>query len=105
MVNGENIYVKEVKNARTYKGRGIGTRSDYKDLSKTVDDNMNEILDDLTEIQTNVLAKGSLEDKLNFLISLEIDRLRTETVHGSYAQQTVMSQVQVYKSWAKQLCK
>ena len=77
----------------------------YRDSQKDIGDNMNEILDDLTEIQTNVLAKGSLEDKLNFLISLEIDRIRTETVHSSYAQQTVMSQVQVYKSWAKQLCR
>lgn len=66
---------------------------------------MNEILDDLTEVQVNVLTKGSLEDKLNFLISLEIDRLKTETVHSSYSQQSVMSQVQAYKSWAKQLSK
>lgn len=77
----------------------------YRDSQKDIGDNMNEILDDLTEIQTNVLAKGSLEDKLNFLISLEIDRLRTETVHSSYTQQLLVSQVQVYKSWAKQLSK
>ena len=77
----------------------------YRDSQKDIGDNMNEILDDLTEIQTNVLAKGSLEDKLNFLISLEIDRLKTETVHSSYSQQSVMSQVQTYKSWAKQLSK
>ena len=66
---------------------------------------MNEILDDLTEVQMNVLTKGSLEDKLNFLITLEMDRLRTETIHSSYTQQSAMSQVQVYKSWAKQLSK
>lgn len=79
--------------------------SDYKDFSKTVDGNMNEILDDLTEVQVNVLTKGSLEDKLNFLIALEIDRLRSETVHSSYTQQLLVSQVQLYKSWAKQLSK
>lgn len=77
----------------------------YRDLQKVIGDNMNEILDDLTEIQVNVLTKGSLEDKLNFLISLEIDRLKTETAHSSYTQQSAMSQVQVYKSWAKQLSK
>ena len=77
----------------------------YRDSQKVISDNMNEILDDLTEVQTNVLTKGSWEDKLNFLISLEIDRLKTETVHSSYTQQSVMSQVQVYKSWAKQLCR
>lgn len=77
----------------------------YRDLQKDIGDNMNEILDDLTEIQVNVLTKGNLEDKLNFLISLEIDRLKTETVHSSYTQQSAMSQVQVYKSWAKQLSK
>lgn len=77
----------------------------YRDSQKVIGDNMNKILDDLTEVQVNVLTKGSLEDKLNFLISLEIDRLKTETVHSSYSQQSVMSQVQVYKSWAKQLSK
>ena len=77
----------------------------YRDLQKVIGDNMNEILDDLTEIQVNVLTKGNLEDKLDFLISLEIDRLKTETVHSSYTQQSAMSQVQVYKSWAKQLSK
>ena len=77
----------------------------YRDLRKNMDNNMNEILDDLTEVQANVLTKGSLEDKLNFLISLEIDRLRSETVHSSYAQQFLVSQVQVYKSWVKQLSK
>lgn len=77
----------------------------YRDLRKNIDDNMNKILDDLTEVQMNVLTKGSLEDKLNFLIALEIDRLRTETIHSSYTQQFAMSQVQVYKSWAKQLSK
>lgn len=77
----------------------------YRDLRKNIDDNMNEILDELTEVQTNVLTKGSLEDKLDFLIALEIDRLRTETIHSAYTQQSAMSQVQVYKSWAKQLSK
>lgn len=77
----------------------------YRDLRKNIDDNMNKILDELTEVQTNVLTKGSLEDKLNFLIALEIDRLRSETVHSSYTQQFLVSQVQVYKSWAKQLCR
>lgn len=79
--------------------------NDYRDSQKDIGDNMNEILDDLTEVQINVLTKGSLEDKLNFLIALEIDRLRTETVLSSYTQQSAMSQVQVYKSWAKQLSK
>lgn len=78
---------------------------DYRDSQKDIGNNMNEILDDLTEVQVNVLTKGSLEDKLNFLISLEIDRLKTETVRSSYTQQSAMSQVQVYKSWAKQLSK
>ena len=78
---------------------------DYRDSQKDIGDNMNEILDDLTEVQMNVLTKGSLEDKLNFLITLEMDRLRTETIHSSYTQQSAMSQVQVYKSWAKQLSK
>lgn len=77
----------------------------YRDLRKDIDDNMNEIFDELTEVQTNVLTKGSLEDKLDFLIALEIDRLRSETVHSSYTQQLLVSQVQVYKSWAKQLSK
>lgn len=77
----------------------------YRDSQKDIGDNMNEILDDLTEVQMNVLTKGSLEDKLNFLITLEMDRLRTETIHSSYTQQSAMSQVQVYKSWAKQLSK
>lgn len=77
----------------------------YRDSQKDIGDNTNEILDDLTEIQTNVLSKGSLEDKLNFLIALEMDRLRTETIHSAYTQQSAMSQVQVYKSWAKQLCR
>ena len=77
----------------------------YRDLQIDIDDNMNEMLDDLTEIQVNVLTKGSLEDKLNFLITLEMDRLRTETIHSSYTQQFLVSQVQVYKSWAKQLSK
>lgn len=77
----------------------------YRDLRKNIDDNMNEILDELTEVQTNVLTKGSLEDKLDFLIALEIDRLRSETAHSSYTQQFLVSQVQVYKSWAKQLSK
>ena len=77
----------------------------YRDLRKDIDDNMNEIFDELTEVQTNVLTKGSLEDKLDFLIALEIDRLRSETVHSSYTQQLLVSQVQVYKSWAKQLCR
>ena len=72
---------------------------------KNIDDNMNKILDELTEVQTNVLTKGILEDKLDFLIALEIDRLRSETVHSSYTQQFLVSQVQVYKSWAKQLSK
>lgn len=76
-----------------------------RDLRKNIDDNMNKILDELTEVQTNVLTKGSLEDKLDFLIALEIDRLRSETVHSSYTQQLLVSQVQVYKSWAKQLSK
>ena len=79
--------------------------NNYRDSQKDIGDNMNEILDDLTEIQVNVLTKGSLEDKLNFLITLEMDRLRTETIHSSYTQQSAMSQVQVYKSWAKQLSK
>lgn len=79
--------------------------NDYRDLRKDIDDNMNEILDELTEVQTNVLTKGSLEDKLDFLIALEIDRLRSETVHSSYTQQLLVSQVQLYKSWAKQLSK
>ena len=78
---------------------------DYRDSQKDIGDNMNEILDDLTEVHMNVLTKGSLEDKLNFLITLEMDRLRTETIHSSYTQQSAMSQVQVYKSWAKQLSK
>lgn len=77
----------------------------YRDSQKDIGNNMNEILDDLTEVQMNVLTKGSLEDKLNFLITLEMDRLRTETIHSSYTQQSAMSQVQVYKSWAKQLSK
>ena len=77
----------------------------YRDSQKVIGDNMNEILDDLTEVQVNVLTKGSLEDKLNFLITLEMDRLRAETIHSSYTQQSAMSQVQVYKSWAKQLSK
>ena len=76
-----------------------------RDLRKNIDDNMNKILDELTEVQTNVLTKGILEDKLDFLIALEIDRLRSETVHSSYTQQFLVSQVQVYKSWAKQLSK
>lgn len=76
-----------------------------RDLRKNIDDNMNKILDELTEVQTNVLTKGILEDKLDFLIALEIDRLRSETVHSSYTQQSAMSQAQVYKSWAKQLSK
>lgn len=79
--------------------------NNYRDSRKDIDDNMNEILDELTEVQTNVLTKGSLEDKLDFLIALEIDRLRSETVHSSYTQQLLVSQVQVYKSWAKQLSK
>lgn len=77
----------------------------YRDSQKDIGNNMNEILDDLTEVQMNVLTKGSLEDKLNFFITLEMDRLRTETIHSSYTQQSAMSQVQVYKSWAKQLSK
>ena len=76
-----------------------------RDLRKNIDDNMNKILDELTEVQTNVLTKGILEDKLDFLIALEIDRLRSETVHSSYTQQFLVSRVQVYKSWAKQLSK
>lgn len=40
--------------------------NDYRDSQKDIGDNMNEILDDLTEVQVNVLTKGSLEDKLNF---------------------------------------
>lgn len=76
-----------------------------RDLRKNIDDNMNKILDELTEVQMNVLTKGSLEDKLNFLITLEMDRLRTETIHSSYTQRSAMSQVQLYKSWAKQLSK
>lgn len=65
--------------------------SNYKDFSKTVDDNMNKILDDLTEIQTNVLSKGSLEDKINFLIALEMDRLRSDVIHSSYQRKEVSS--------------
>ena len=79
--------------------------SDYKDFSKTVDDNMNKILDDLTEIQTNVLSKGSLEDKINFLIALEMDRLRSDVIHSSYTQQSLLSQLQAYGSWSEKLFK
>lgn len=79
--------------------------SDYKDLSKTVDDNMNKILDDLTEIQTNVLSKGSLENKIDFLIALEMDRLRSEVIHSSYTQQMLISQIKVYGSWSDKLFK
>lgn len=79
--------------------------SDYKDLSKTVDDNMNKILDDLTEIQTNVLSKGSLENKIDFLIALEMDRLRSEVIHSSYTQQMLISQIEVYGSWSDKLFK
>lgn len=79
--------------------------SNYKDFSKTVDDNMNKILDDLTEIQTNVLSKGSLEDKINFLIALEMDRLRSEVIYSSYTQQILISQIEVYGSWSDKLFK
>lgn len=79
--------------------------SNYKDFSKTVDDNMNKILDDLTEIQTNVLSKGSLEDKINFLIALEMDRLRSDVIHSTYTQQSLLSQLQAYGSWSEKLFK
>lgn len=79
--------------------------SEYKDLSKTVDDNMNKIFDDLTEIQTNVLSKGSLENKIDFLIALEMDRLRSEVIHSSYTQQMLISQIEVYGSWSDKLFK
>lgn len=79
--------------------------SNYKDFSKTVDDNMNKILDDLTEIQTNVLSKGSLEDKINFLIALEMDRLRSDVLHSTCTQQSLLSQLQAYGSWSKKLFK
>ena len=79
--------------------------SEYKDLSKTVDDNMKKILDDLTEIQTNVLSKGSLENKIDFLIALEMDRLRSEVTHSSYTQQMLISQIEVYGSWSDKLFK
>lgn len=80
-------------------------RSDYKDLSKTVDDNMNKILDDLTEIQTNVLSKGSLEDKIDFLIALEMNRLRSDVIHSTCTQQILISQIEVYGSWSDKLFK
>lgn len=79
--------------------------SNYKDFSKTVDDNMNKILDDLTEIQTNVLSKGSLEDKINFLIALEMDRLRSDVLHSTCTQQSLLSQLQAYGSWSEKLAK
>lgn len=79
--------------------------SNYKDLSKTVDDNMNKILDDLTEIQTNVLSKGSLENKIDFLIALEMDRLRSEVIYSSHTQQILISQIEVYRSWSDKLFK
>lgn len=79
--------------------------SNYKDLSKTVDDNMNKILDDLTEIQTNVLSKGSLENKIDFLIALEMDRLRSEVIYSSHTQQILISQIEVYGSWSDKLFK
>lgn len=80
-------------------------RSDYKDLSKTVDNNINKILDDLTEIQTNVLSKGSLENKIDFLIALEMDRLRSDVIHSSCTQQSLLSQLQAYGSWSEKLFK
>lgn len=79
--------------------------SNYKDFSKTVDDNMNKILDDLTEIQTNVLSKGSLEDKIDFLIALEMDRLRSDVLHSTCTQQLLLSQLQAYGSWSEKLFK